>query len=130
MIEVAVVFDPLGRAIKWHGPDGSSGGSIPDSRELWDVLWKNRHHLGGVAHTHPWDGPGHPSHTDITTYQAVESGLGRWCVWPVVTMTEVGYYVLDPQTREPVQWDNPFNHNPFWPDTVRELRRLTALTGR
>ena len=93
MIEVAMVFDREGRAIFWPSPKDSSGGSIPDSRTLWDRLWENRHNLGGICHTHPWDGPASPSHTDVTTFAAIEAGLGKRLTWPIVTMTHVGFFV-------------------------------------
>jgi hypothetical protein len=125
MIEVAVVFDPLGRPIYWHCPLDNSIGAIPDSRKLWDILWDNRHHLGGVAHTHPWVAPAIPSITDHTTFQAIEAGLGRWCLWPVVTLSDVGFYVLHPETKEIMEWADPFTKNPFWPETVEKLRQLS-----
>ena len=91
MMETALVFDRNGKTICFHEPAGRSGGSIPDTRSLWDVLWENRANLGGVAHTHPWDGPAHPSHTDLTTFDAIERGLGQKLLWPVVTFTDVAY---------------------------------------
>ncbi len=96
MMEVALVFDLNGNTIHWHEPPGRSGGSIPDTRSLWDILWENRERLGGVAHTHPWDGPAYPSHTDLTTFDAIERGLGKHLLWPVVTFTEVLYVVRNP----------------------------------
>lgn len=84
-METALVFDTEGKTIYWHLPLGRSGGSLPDSRDLWDVLWENRERLGGVAHTHPWYGPSGPSHTDLTTFAACEAALGKRLVWPVVT---------------------------------------------
>jgi hypothetical protein len=65
---------------------------LPDSHELWEILWASREELGGVAHTHPWDGPAGPSHTDVTTFAAVEAGLGKRLIWPIVTFTQVDYY--------------------------------------
>lgn len=96
MLETGLVFDRNGRTIYWHEPLGREGGAIPDTRELWDVLWANRHDLGGVAHTHPWDGPAQPSGKDLTTFDALERGLGRHLLWPVVTFTEVLYVVHNP----------------------------------
>ena len=52
MIETAAVFDLKGNVIHWHLPLGRSGGWLPDSRDLWTILWNNRENLGGVAHTH------------------------------------------------------------------------------
>ncbi len=95
MIEAALVFDREGETIHWHEPAGRTAGSLPDSRDLWEVLWEHRDRLGGVAHTHPWDGPASPSGTDLTTFAAVERGLGRRLVWPVVTYTDVAHLVFD-----------------------------------
>lgn len=99
MMETALVFDRTGRTIHWHEPPGRSGGSLPDSRPLWDVLWEHRSaekggtgRLAGVAHTHPWDGPTGASGTDLTTFHAVELGLGQRLVWPIVTFTHVAWY--------------------------------------
>ena len=100
MMETALVFDHEGRTIHWHEPLGRSGGSIPDSRDLWSVLWEHRSkknggtgRLAGVAHTHPWDGPTGASRTDLTTFRAVELGLGQRILWPIVTFTHVRWWV-------------------------------------
>ena len=97
--EVAMVFDRSGRVLYWHEPADRTGGSLPDSRSLWDVLWENRENLGGVAHTHPWNGEAHPSGTDLSTFASIEAGLGRYLLWPIVTMTETTYLMYSP-TRE------------------------------
>jgi hypothetical protein len=100
MMETALVFDGNGRTLHWHEPLGRSAGHLPDSRDLWhDVIWPNREVIGGIAHTHPWDGPAHPSDTDLTTFRAIEQGLGRRLVWPVVTFTDVVYLTWDPETE-------------------------------
>ena len=93
MMETALVFDRNGKTICFHEPPGRSGGSIPDTRDLWEIIWENRENLGGVTHTHPWDGPAHPSITDVTTFDAIEKALGKHLLWPVVTFTEVTYVV-------------------------------------
>jgi hypothetical protein len=92
MIEVALVFNPEGRALYWHQPMAASTAAIPDSRTLWEVLWQHRHELGGVAHSHPWHGRAAPSQTDITTWSACERGLGVRLVWPIVTLDEVACF--------------------------------------
>ena len=99
MIETALVFDKQGNILHWHEPVGRSGGSLPDSRGLWDVLWEHRPLekggtglLGGVAHTHPWKGPSGPSYTDVTTFRACEQGLGETLLWPVVTFTHITWF--------------------------------------
>ena len=86
MMESAFVFDVDGVIIHWHLPANRSGGFIPDSRDLWEVLWENREKLGGIAHTHPWNGEPWPSGTDVTTFAACEAALGKRLLWPVVTL--------------------------------------------
>lgn len=92
-MEAGLVFDKHGGLIHWHLPPDRSMGALPDSRGLWEILWDNRDILGGVAHTHPWHGRPGPSGTDVTTFAAVEKGLGLRLVWPIVTFSEVGYFV-------------------------------------
>lgn len=92
-METGLVFARWGRPIHWHVPPDRSMGALPDSRDLWKILWENRHDLGGVAHTHPWSGSAGPSQTDVTTFAAVEAGLGQRLVWPIVTFSEVGYFL-------------------------------------
>lgn len=94
MLETAMVFDINGRTLFWHEPPGRSGSYLPDSRGLWQVLWDNRLKggtglLAGVAHTHPWIGEALPSHTDLTTFRALDLGLGQELIWPIVTLTDV-----------------------------------------
>lgn len=96
-METGLVFDYNGNFIHWHVPPDRSSGYLPDSRSLWEVLWENRTFLGGVAHTHPWNGEAHPSTTDTTTFAAIEAGLGKRLVWPIVTFSEVRYYVRSDQ---------------------------------
>lgn len=95
MMEVALVFDRDGKTIHWHLPPGRSGGFIPDTRDLWEVIWENRHRIGGVAHTHPWHGPAAPSGIDLGTFRAIELGLGIPLIWPIVTFSEVQYFLMD-----------------------------------
>jgi hypothetical protein len=91
-MEAGLVFDRQGNPIHWHLPPDRSAGMLPDSRQLWEILWENRARLGGVAHTHPWDGPPGPSGTDVTTFAAIEAALGRRLIWPIVTFSAVGYF--------------------------------------
>lgn len=93
-MENALVFDKAGKTLHWHVPKGRTGGAIPDSRNLWEIIWDNRHNLGGVAHTHPWDGESWCSYTDVTTFRAIELGLGRNLMWPIATFTDVKTFVF------------------------------------
>jgi len=124
MIEAAFVFDKDGNIIHWHLPPGRSAGYIPDSRDLWTVLWENRENLGGVAHTHPWHGRPGPSGTDVTTFSACEGALGALLIWPIVTFDQVQCFAFrgpDPHDYAVVP------RFPFLRDEdLDELRRLSG----
>jgi hypothetical protein len=89
MIEAGVVLDKFGFPIWWHGPEGRSSVNLPDSRELWDVLWKMRGAISGFAHSHPGGGIPFPSSEDLTTFAAVEAGLGLRLDWWIINATDV-----------------------------------------
>lgn len=80
-IEAGVLVDLACEPIYWHLPLDRSGGALPDSRPLWDVIWENRERLLGFAHSHPGSGIPGPSHEDVTTFAAVEAALGKRLVW-------------------------------------------------
>ena len=80
-IEAGVVINLQGQPIHWHLPPDRSAGYLPDSKDLWEVLWENRGNLLGFAHSHPGGGSPSPSWTDITTFAAVEAGLGFRLAW-------------------------------------------------
>ena len=84
-IEAGVVLDLEWQPIYWHIPNDRSGASLPDSRDLWEVFWENRNNLSGFAHTHPGSGQPGPSYTDVTTFAAVEAGLGRRLDWFILS---------------------------------------------
>lgn len=125
MIEVALVFDKQGKPLYWHVPQGVSGGAIPDSQVLWAVLWEARDVLGGIAHSHPWDGQAYPSTTDTTTWAAIEAGLGTRLVWPIVTMNCVGYFGYSPTEQGYTHVAPVFFGNQDWVEDINELRRLS-----
>ena len=124
MIEVAMVFDSRGEPFFWHLPPGRSGGAIPDSRDLWEVLWEHRDDLGGIAHTHPWYGESGPSNTDVTTFAAVEAALGKRLLWLVVTFDHVTY----------LEWAGPGRHDYGQPRCRRfrvgGIEKLRQLSGK
>lgn len=89
MIEAGVVIGTDG-PIHWHLPAGRTGGSIPDSRQLWKVLFENRKaDCLGFAHSHPGGGVPGASWTDLTTFAAVEAGLGRRLDWWITSSDHV-----------------------------------------
>jgi hypothetical protein len=91
-IEAGAVIDMEGKAFHWHLPEGRSGGSLPDSQSLWDVLWENRKRVYGFAHSHPGSGIPGPSLTDITTFAAIEAALGKRLNWWICTSDEFALF--------------------------------------
>lgn len=100
MIEAGVVVTQVGAA-HWHLPTGRSSVELPDSRYLWDKLWSLRDEPRlGFAHSHPGRGRPVPSHTDLTTFVAVELGLGRRLDWWITSAdTTVILTWIDPTLR-------------------------------
>lgn len=118
-IETGLVFDQQGRTLYWITHPGREAGYIPDSHSLWEFLWENRHTIGGVAHTHPWHGEASPSRTDVTTFDAIERGLGIRLVWPVITFTDEGYFAWSEESQGYLRLSEP----PVRVADVDELRR-------
>ncbi len=113
-IEAGVLIDRRG-AFYWHVPENRAGGSLPDSRRLWEIIWINRAILVGFAHSHPGEGVPGPSYEDVTTFSAIELGLGRRLVWWITSKDQCVvirwagpdkyHYVASPVTDEPA-WLN------------------------
>ncbi len=123
MIEAGVVItggEPPGSRplLFWHLPDGRTGGSIPDSRKLWNVLWDLRKEMVlQFAHSHPGSGIPSPSHTDLTTFAAVEAGLGRRVIW----------WITSSDCLVQLYWSGEIYDSMVWkaaePDWVDQLRK-------
>lgn len=133
MIEVAVVFDTTGKPLFWPQLQGT-GASIPDSRSLWEVIWEKRAVMGGIAHTHPWTGRPAPSGTDLTTFAAIELGLGTRLVWPIVTMDHFEFFGWVKPPEGPGFYGGGYCPGSFgqstpWLETVLELRRRSQQGG-
>jgi hypothetical protein len=117
MMEAGVVIDDQREPIYWHVPPGRTGGSLPDSRDLWSVLWENRATLLGFAHSHPGHGVPGPSSTDVSTFVAVEKALGRPLLWWIVSEDHVVV------CRNEDNWaPRLMNQTQVW---LPELRRLS-----
>lgn len=93
MLETACVVDADGGVLLWHEPPRRSVVALPDSRDLWLVLFETRAILGGLAHSHPGVGPPTPSAEDLTTFAACEAGLGRRLSWWIATADTCVRYV-------------------------------------
>ena len=89
--EGAVVVGKDGSVLRWHLPPGRTASHIPDDRDFAMFLWDRREDILGVAHTHPGSLMPSPSVEDLTTFQAVEAGLGlrfKWWILSGVHETE------------------------------------------
>lgn len=127
-MEAGVVIDRDEKPIFWHLPEDRTVGSIPDSRNLWDVLWENRRTVIGFAHSHPGSGVPSPSWEDITTFSAIELALGRQGLMHWWITSSDGFVI--------VHWVGPGKYDyrvediqgrsPNWvaPDWVEQLRKL------
>lgn len=91
MIEAGVVIDKLGQPLFWHLPEGRTGGSLPDSRTLWQVMWDafKEDTLLGFAHSHPGSGVPGPSYSDVTTFAAIEAAIGKRLDWWITSSDHV-----------------------------------------
>jgi proteasome lid subunit RPN8/RPN11 len=122
-VETGALIDFDGEPIYWHTPNGRSGASLPDSRELWNIIWENRNKLLGFAHSHPGCGIPGPSYEDVTTFSAIELALGKRLVWWIVScdgfveLVWIGpdelHYGIRPHKRRPSSYS--------WVLKLREL---------
>ena len=124
MIEAAFVFDKNGEAIHWHLIKGRTEVKIPDSEELWNILWSNKEEVMGVAHSHPWPGNSSPSLTDITTFSAIERGLGKRLIWPIATLTDIDDWTWAPAVKGYVALIYPHKFLYSYSDIVK-LREIS-----
>jgi len=121
-VEAGVLVNLYGQPIFWHYPPNRSIVSLPDSRDLWDVIWENRERVKGFAHSHPGSGMPGPSYEDVTTFSGVEKALGRRLVWWITSSD----YLVNIIWLGPDKYDyrvTPNIHQPAW---LGELRRLSC----
>jgi len=128
-MEAGVVVGKAGEPIYWHAPKGRTAAYLPDSPTLWQVLWHNRTVLQGFAHSHPGSGYPHPSHEDVTTFAAVESGLGKRLDWWIATEDELSLVRwAGPGRLDYTTWFSPTSE-PEWVGELRKLSREEANDG-
>jgi len=129
MMEAGVVLDEFGDALYWHLPKERSCGALPDSVDLWSIFWENRENLSGFAHSHPGFGKTGPSHTDITTFAAVEAGLGKRLDW----------WITSGDSMVLVRWKGPgrldyhrvdVTMEPNWLRTLRQVSTYRDRQGK
>lgn len=85
MLEAAVLVGLDLNPLHWHLPLGRTNTFLPDSSDLWTVIWENRDHVLGLAHSHPGSGTPLPSYEDLTTFAAIEAALGKRLQWWIVS---------------------------------------------
>lgn len=125
MIETGLVIDWRGDALHWHAPADRTSVALPDSHDLWEFLIENVAIVSGFAHTHPGSGVPGPSHTDLTTFAAVEAGLG----------TRLDWWILSSDSMILVRWEGPgrldyrdveVSQVPHWADEIRRRSGIAA----
>lgn len=125
MLETGAVIGRDNKVIHWHEPRVRSSAALPDSRDLWDVLWENRRLLVGFAHSHPGGGIPHPSHEDVTTFAAVEAALGRRLRWWI---TSEDATVIVQHRGSPGRYDyEVWNFEGPIPEWVYDLRSKSGM---
>jgi hypothetical protein len=129
MQEAGVLVDFRGNPIYWHLPANRGTVVLPDSRDLWKAFEEKRDRIYGYAHSHPGSGMPAASAEDITSFSAIERGLGRRLVWWIATATDIKHYLW----RGPDEYlyrgyaDTMVPHGFAWLD---ELRNLSHYDGR
>jgi proteasome lid subunit RPN8/RPN11 len=119
-LEAGVLIGLNGRPLFWHTPAGRTAGSLPDSRELWDVIWEKKDEILGFAHSHPGGGVPVPSFEDLTTFRAVELALGQKIRWWIVSRTNTAEIVIGPERGAYASTVCPDDDEPGWVWKLRE----------
>ena len=132
MIEAGVIISTNGEPLYWHEPRHSSG-ALPDSRALWDHIWKAHQDgwLAGFAHSHPGSGVPGPSDTDISTFVAIEQAIGRplsWWITSADRLVVINRSMMDSVPGRVIYAVSEVmvEREPFW---VAELRRRSEVTS-
>lgn len=119
-IETGVLISLDGQPIHWHLPPGRSCGYLPDSRDLWNIIWDNRNILDGFAHSHPGFGIPTSSDEDVTTFAAIESALGRNLKWWITSANNTILLIRIGDNYQP----DFVTQEPNW---IRKLRELSGF---
>lgn len=129
-MEAGVLLDRKGLPIYWHKPEDRSSAALPDSSDLWKEIWDNRDIVAGFAHSHPGGGTPHPSHTDLTTFAAVEAGLGMRLFWWITSEDDVSLVLWTGPDRldYTVRSVKPM-FEPSWTDHLRSLSNQKSKSG-
>jgi hypothetical protein len=127
--ETGVLVNLKGEPIHWHLPPGRNSAFLPDSRDLWGVIWENRNEVLGFAHSHPGQGTPYPSLEDLTTFAAVETGLGKRLLWWICTEDNLSTFTWNgPGAHQYARvwyWEDDYKFqvspSPVWLGKLRQL---------
>lgn len=95
--------------------------ALPDTRARWEQIWRRRHAIVEIAHTHPLGGL-HFSDEDLTTMAALDAALGRRLRYAVVTPTAM--------LRRDGDDDVHVDDEPWWAETIRAASGITTSTSK
>jgi hypothetical protein len=113
--------------IFWHLPPRRNIAFLPDSRDLWDVLWEHRYQLDGFGHSHPGSGFPSPSSTDLSTFAAIEAGLGKRLHWWITSKNSTiisRWNPPNPDVTDGLDYNVKFllpEEEPIWINDLRYL---------
>jgi len=122
--EAGVLVGTDGLPIHWHVPYERTAVLLPDSRDLWDVMWEFRDSILGFAHSHPGQGIPSPSQTDLTTFAAIEAALGIRLHWWITSED----FIIDCVWKGPDKYSYSSVPSIEY-DWVGELRRISDYFG-
>lgn len=129
MMEAGVLLGVDNQAIHWHTPNDRSCGSLPDSSDLWQIIWRNRAIVTGFAHTHPGSGVPGPSYTDVTTFRAIEAALGKHLNWFILSSDKQVLCIFENENLITVEI-NTNTDKMTWMSRLRELSGYTKYATK
>lgn len=125
MLELGAIIGPDG-VLSWHQPSGRSVGAIPSTTSdpdggLWARLKAHDQEgrLVGFDHLHPGRGQVTPSPCDLSTFFAIENGLGRALRWQIVNADSAVAVLSARRCRAEI---HEYLHNDREPRYVRFFR--------
>jgi len=129
MREAVVVINLYGCEIYQHCPAHQTATKSPDDKTLWNFILEHKDEISGIAHSHPGSGPTSPSREDVTSFAAIESGIGKRLYWPIITSDSISTFIwqgpgeYDYSLLQTGGGDGLGRHhdNNDWVDTLRNL---------
>lgn len=122
--EAAIVVGQAGAITLTHVPAGRTAVAIPDAPDLWEHLIEHRDTTVAVAHLHPGAGVPSASREDLTTFDAIERGLGRRLQWWIATSDAVARFSWDERAGRYFRAETMKNAPAAEPTWVPYLRSL------